>query len=59
MADGFEKKADIRREVADMAKVGILACEWGTLLDESGKRWKEFLDILKERAPDDPRLAAL
>jgi Histidine kinase-, DNA gyrase B-, and HSP90-like ATPase len=59
VADDLEKKPDIRREVRDMAQVGIIACEWGTLLDESEKRWTEFLKILKERAPDDPRLAAL
>lgn len=59
VADDFSKKAAVRKEIPELQKSNILTYEWKALLEESKKQWQEFLNILKERAPDDPRLSAL
>jgi hypothetical protein len=59
VADKFDKKPAVRKEIPELAKSNIFTFEWQALLEESKRRWQEFLDILKERAPDDPRLSAL
>lgn len=32
---------------------------WDTLLQEAGKQYEEYLDILKQRNPEDPRISIL
>ena len=59
VADKFENDAAVRREIPELRKSEIFTYEWEALLEESKRTWKEFLDILKERSPDDPRLSAL
>lgn len=59
VADKFSKKPAVRKEIPELRKSNIFTFEWEALLEESRSRWREFLDILKERGPNDPRLAAL
>jgi hypothetical protein len=49
----------VRREIPELAKTEIYAYTWESLLQESENVWREFLGIIKERAPDDDRLGAL
>jgi hypothetical protein len=59
VADKFSNKRAVKKEIPELRKSGILTFEWAALLEESKSRWREFLEILKERGPDDPRLANL
>jgi len=59
VADELDKASDVSSEVRELQKTDISACSWKTLLGEAGKAWKDFLDILIERAPEDKRLESL
>jgi hypothetical protein len=59
VADKFAKDEAVRTELPELEKSGIFTYEWKALLEESKRTWKEFLEILKERSPNDPRLSAL
>lgn len=59
VADKFSNKRAVKKEIPELRKSDIFTFEWSALLEESKGRWREFLDILKERGPDDPRLAGL
>lgn len=59
VADKFSKKPAVRKEIPELKKSDIFTYEWKALLEDSKKQWQEFLTILKDRAPDDPRLSAL
>jgi hypothetical protein len=59
VADKFEKDPAVQSEIPELRKSDIHTYEWRALLEESKRTWKEFLNILKERSPDDPRLSAL
>jgi hypothetical protein len=59
VADKFSNKRAVKKEIPELRKSDIFTFEWSALLEESKARWREFLEILKERGPDDPRLAGL
>jgi hypothetical protein len=59
VADKFSKDPAVLKEIPELRKSDIFTYEWKALLEESKRTWKEFLDILKERNPEDPRLASL
>lgn len=57
VADHIVKsKAGIKSMIETMRKDGLLAMDWETLIGNAKSQWKEFLDHVKARAPDDPRL---
>ena len=49
VADKFSKKPAVKKEIPELRKSDIFTFEWEALLEESRSRWREFLDILKER----------
>jgi hypothetical protein len=59
VADDIDKSADIGIEVKRLEQSGIVTLEWKTLLSQAESNWKEFLDILSKRAPEDTRLQEL
>lgn len=59
VADRLEKSGEVRRKTEQLAREGIHAFSWSSLIEEAKRRWKDFLDVLVERAPDDPRLREL
>jgi len=59
VADRLESDASVRREIQDLEKSDILAFSWPSLLEQSERTWREFLDIVGERAPGDHRLKEL
>jgi hypothetical protein len=40
----------------NLAQDGMLAMDWALLFSRAEASWREFLDILVERTPEDPRL---
>lgn len=59
VADGLHNADDIKREVEELAKTEIYAYSWRSLIAEAEAVWRDFLDILVDRAPDDQRLREL
>jgi hypothetical protein len=59
VADTLEASTAVRREIKDMRTHDIFAYEWESLLQESERTWKDFLELVGERAPDDDRLKSL
>ncbi len=42
-----------------MARDGLLAMDWPSLLARAADRWKDFMSVLIDRAPEDDRLRGL
>jgi hypothetical protein len=59
VADRIEKDAAVSKLVQTMAKDGMFAMDWKTLLDNASNHWAEFFDAVVERSPDDPRVQRL
>jgi len=59
IADGLERKTGLKRKIQEMEKSDMIAADWNTLLGEAVNGYREYLEILKSRAPDDARLQAL
>lgn len=59
VADRFAKDDAVREEIAELQKSEIYTVEWETLLKQAEKTWSDFLEILKERAPEDERLSSI
>jgi len=59
VADELDKAPDVETQIVELAKTGIRALEWHTLLGQSESGWEEFLDILVDRAPEDDRFQPL
>ncbi len=59
VADKLGDDPDILGKIEDMAKEGMRALDWDTLLGTAVSAWKEFLGALANRAPRDERLAVL
>jgi hypothetical protein len=59
VADRIEEDAAIVRTLQRMAGDGMYGKSWETLLDQATAKWREFFEILVERAPDDPRIRDL
>lgn len=47
------------KKLKELKKQGMEALDWEFLIARAADRWKEFLAVLIERAPDDTRLADL
>ena len=59
VADKLNRKPDMVGALARLARDDMDAIEWSGLLEKARAQWKEFLDVLVERAPEDDRLADL
>ncbi len=59
VADSLNRKPDMEGALSRLAQDGMEAMEWNGLLERARAQWKEFLDLLVERAPEDDRLAEL
>lgn len=59
VADKLNRKPDMVGLLARLALDDMDAIEWSGLLERARAQWREFLDVLVERAPEDDRLADL
>lgn len=59
VADKLDRKPDLVLALNRLARDHMDAIEWDGLFGRAHAQWKEFLDVLVERAPDDDRLADL
>ncbi len=59
VADRLEENAAMLTKITDMKAHHMSALDWPTLFSNALSRWREFLDILLSRAPDDERLQSL
>jgi len=59
VADRLESDPSVRREVQELEKSDIYAYSWPSLLEQSERIWREFLEIVGSRSPSDHRLRAL
>ncbi len=46
----------LRKRIEQDEKEKMYTLEWGTLLSQAESQWKEFLDVLIDRSPEDERL---
>ena len=59
VADRLDSDASVRREVPLLEKADIFAYSWPSLLEQSEGTWRDFLEIVGARAPEDQRLRDL
>ena len=60
VADKINKADDsLGLTLEQIEKERMYTLEWASLLAEAGAQWKEFFDVLIERAPKDDRILAL
>ncbi len=59
VADKLNKTPTIVNMLNTLESSGMYALEWETLLRQAEAQWKDFMDILRLRAPDDERLRFL
>ena len=59
VADKLDKKRGVDQILSRLAEHDMKALEWEGLLFRAAAQWKDFLDILVSRAPEDDRLSAL
>lgn len=59
VADEIDNAEYIREKIESLQRDDMFAIDWDTLFSKAVAQWEEFLSILVERAPDDPRLQAL
>jgi len=59
VADGLDRRAGLRRKIMSMKNNDMVASDWKTVLSGAIEDYREYLNILVERAPNDERLRAL
>lgn len=59
IADNFTDDSSLKKVLARLRSTGITAVEWRTLFDQVEGRYKDYFEILKEKAPNDPRIKGL
>ena len=59
VADRLNRRAGMEGVLRRLAGDDMKAIEWKGLLGQAGMQWKEFLNVLVARAPEDDRLAGL
>jgi hypothetical protein len=59
IADGKKDSAFINKKIKKLEEDGIFVLTWDSLIEEALKQWKDFLDLLKQRNPNDKRIQAL
>jgi len=59
IADRCKDGALVTERVMQLQKEGILVMTWSTLIEQAIEQWDEYLKVLKDRYPDDPRIKDL
>jgi hypothetical protein len=59
IADKLSKDPVVIDKLESLARENMHAMDWATLLSQSVAKWKDFLEVLISRAPDDDRLTSL
>ena len=59
VAEKLSKASGVNQLLERLRNHDMNAIEWDGLLAKAEAQWKEFLEVLAERAPDDARLASL
>ncbi|MHB9150706.1 MAG: ATP-binding protein [Thermoleophilia bacterium] len=59
VADVLSRSPEMIEKIEALASEDMFALDWEALFEEAMATWREFLDILASRAPDDQRLQAL
>lgn len=59
VADRLEDSAEVHAKIEKLRNDDVQAFSWPSLLAEARRRLQDFLVLLMERAPDDPRLRDL
>ncbi len=59
IADKLYKKPQVAMKIEELRKSDMFALDWETLLRQAYSQWKDFLNILQSRAPEDERLKAI
>jgi hypothetical protein len=59
VADGLEKNTALVNKIKDLKPHRMYAMDWDTLFNNALSQWREFLDILVSRSPQDDRLKSL
>lgn len=59
VADKLDQKPQVSREIPELEKSNIFVFNWKGLLEEARRTWREFLEIVGDRAPDDERVKKL
>jgi len=59
VADKLNHRAGMDNALRRLAEDDMKAIEWEGLLGQAKEQWKEFLDVLVARAPEDERLRGL
>jgi len=59
VADKLQKSGENAEKIESLEKDSMFAMDWRTLFTRALDQWKDFLDILIDRAEDDPRMQAL
>lgn len=59
IADSKENNQSINTAIAELSEKGIYVMTWDTLIEQAIYQWKDHLDLLKERFPDETRIQDL
>jgi hypothetical protein len=59
VADKLDRKSTMKKHIESLKKENIYTFSWETLLSQSEARWKEYLEIITERSPQDERIQSL
>ncbi|MFP5231566.1 MAG: ATP-binding protein [Acidobacteriota bacterium] len=59
VCDKLSQNPVTMKKLASLAAQGMQALDWQSLLSRAASRWKEFLVVLVQRAPEDERLTDL
>ena len=59
VADKLHTRAGLSSKIIALAREDMFALDWPTLLEQAAAQWRDFLDILAGRDPQDERLRVL
>jgi hypothetical protein len=59
VADDLAKDPVTLKRIEGLSKDGMFALDWNTLLENSIVEWRELIDLLVSRAPQDDRMKSL
>ena len=59
VADGLAKRASVIENLNRLRDDDMDCLEWPALLQQAEAQWRDFLEAVRTRAPDDVRIKAL
>jgi hypothetical protein len=59
VADGLAKRASVMANLDRLRQANMDCLEWPALLRQAEAQWRDFLEAVRTRAPDDVRIRAL